>query len=275
MTRKASFAGSFYPSGAKELNNVIDIFEAAFKDEKEELDIDSRIAIVPHAGYVYSGFTASLAYRVLARGGIKRVVVIGPSHHRYFEGVQIGGFDAYETPLGDLKGDVELANTLISSFAGAHRYCFIEEGHREHSTEVQFPFIAHYLGGCKILEVVYCSSSPNEVAPLIEHCLGLEECAVVISSDLSHYYSEEEAHKLDMNCLEGIAQMDSELIDERCEACGKIGISALLCPAKKLGLKPTILDYRTSASASGDRDRVVGYVSAVFAPLSPSESQRL
>jgi AmmeMemoRadiSam system protein B len=87
---------------------------------------------------------------------------------------------------------------------------------------------------------------------------------VIISTDLSHFYTLEKAKKLDNICLNAIENLDIEMLGEGCEACGMIGVEAMIRSAKKLGLNSHILDYRTSADSSGDESRVVGYVSAYF-----------
>jgi AmmeMemoRadiSam system protein B len=99
---------------------------------------------------------------------------------------------------------------------------------------------------------------------IIEFLLFDPQTAVVISSDLSHYYDIKKAKILDSICLDGIIKEDSKTLDHGCEACGKIGIQAMLIAAKKIGLTSKLLDYRTSADASGDESAVVGYASAAF-----------
>jgi len=87
---------------------------------------------------------------------------------------------------------------------------------------------------------------------------------VVISTDLSHYYDLEKANLLDSYCLKAVETLDPSYLNKGCEACGKIGLEAMILDAKARGLKPVLLDYRTSADASGDKSKVVGYMSAAF-----------
>ena len=87
---------------------------------------------------------------------------------------------------------------------------------------------------------------------------------MVISTDLSHYYDQHTAKKLDNICLQAIVAMDMELLDEGCEACGMIGVRALIDAANKIDIGSSIMDYRTSADVSGDTSQVVGYMSAIF-----------
>jgi len=87
---------------------------------------------------------------------------------------------------------------------------------------------------------------------------------LVISTDLSHYYDIEKAKRLDSICLDAVARENPSELHQGCEACGKIGVEAMLIAAKEKGLKSILLDYRTSADASGDKSKVVGYMSAAF-----------
>ena len=260
MNRESFFSGSFYPGSGQEIRSMFDVFENAFQDEKKLLEIGARVVIVPHAGYVYSGFTASLAYRILAKSSVKKVLVIGPSHHHYFEGVSIGDFERVATPFGELRYEKALAETLREKYG----YLYEPQGHAEHSTEVQFPFIRAYMGDASLLEAVYGKCGYQDLEPLIEEALNDEGFGVIISTDLSHFYDLESAQRLDSVCLEGVVQESVEMLKSGCEACGKLGVMAMVEVAKKRGLKPTLLDYRTSADASGDKSRVVGYMSAAF-----------
>ncbi|WP_297434363.1 AmmeMemoRadiSam system protein B [Sulfurimonas sp.] len=261
--RKDAVAGQFYPTSKEEIEKMFahynKIVDEAIKD-KRVLELKPRAIIVPHAGYVYSAFTANIAFRVLKNSHARRVVVIGPSHRVYLQGTSVSEFDRYETPMGSLKIDRVLADTLIKKF-GLH---FQADAHAEHSTEVQMPFVKEYLGDSQVVELVYGAESPQNLAKVIEYLLEDEETVVVISTDLSHYYSINKAKELDTICLEAIATLNTQELHQGCEACGIIGVEAMLIAAKKLQLKAQIMDYRTSADASGDKERVVGYTSVIF-----------
>jgi len=261
--RKDAVAGQFYPANKEEIEKMFhhynDIINQNIKDEAV-LNLKPRAIIVPHAGYIYSAFTANIAFRLLKNSHAKRVVVIGPSHRVYLKGTSVSKFDSYETPMGSLTIDTKLADTLIEKF-GLH---FQADAHSEHSTEVQMPFIKTYLENCSVLELVYGEEDAHNLAKVIEFLLQDENTVVVISTDLSHYYNIDKAKELDNICMEAVAKLNVNELHQGCEACGKIGVEALLLASKQLHLKPTILDYRTSADASGDRTKVVGYMSAVF-----------
>jgi AmmeMemoRadiSam system protein B len=261
--RKAAVAGQFYPADKDEIIKMFThynkIIDESIKDNAI-LALAPRAIIVPHAGYIYSSFTANIAFRLLQNSKPKRVVVIGPSHKVYVESTSVSIFESFETPLGDLKIDKALANEMIEEF-GLH---FQPTAHAEHSTEVQMPFIKYYMPESLVVELVYGKEKPTRLAKLINYLLDDKDTAVVISTDLSHYYDIQKANKLDTICLDAVLKLNAQELYEGCEACGKTGVEALLLCAKERALKPTLLDYRTSADASGDKSHVVGYMSAAF-----------
>ena len=259
MTREMSVAGTFYPQRVVDLNRYFDHFNEICSENSLVPDIKSKAVIVPHAGYIYSGFTANIAYRILGNSGVKKLVVIGPSHKIAFEGVSLCEDDSYDTPFGKINSSKELVEDLKNKF---NLIKLIP--HDEHSTEVQFPFIKHYLPDVEIVELIYGRIQSGLISEIIDYILNQEDYGVVISTDLSHFYNLEEANRLDNICLDSIDSLDTQLLNGGCEACGKIGVEAMLNSAKKLGLNSTLLDYRTSADASDDTQRVVGYVSACF-----------
>lgn len=261
MERKMSVAGSFYPAQAQELQRYFKHFEEFSKENGFVLaKKDARALIVPHAGYIYSGYTASLAYRELAQSGIKNIVLLGPSHRSAFEGVSLCSAERYATPLGTLKSSKKLYEIFSKEFSLEQK---IE--HQEHSTEVQLPFLKHYLPSCEVVELVYATLSYSVLSALIEKALESEDTGVVISTDLSHFYTLEQANRHDSVCLDAVKNLDIETLSKGCEACGILGLAAILDVAKKRGLEAQLLDYRTSADVSEDTSRVVGYMSAYLA----------
>lgn len=260
MKREMSVAGTFYPQRSSDLHRYFDHFNKIYDENHSELNINSRAVIVPHAGYIYSGYTANIAYRILANSKMKNLVIIGPSHRVGFHGVSLCEDDSYDTPLGEIGSSKELVDELKTQF----NLQTILNPHAEHSTEVQFPFIKHYLPNVKIVELVYGDVNSELISKIIDSVLEKEDCGVVISTDLSHFYNLEDANQLDSICLNAIENLDTKLLHNGCEACGKIGVDAMVQSAKKLALKSTLIDYRTSADASEDKERVVGYLSACF-----------
>lgn len=262
--RMAAVRGSFYPQECSEIKAYVEKFNHSFQDisiSEEVRNIVPRAVIVPHAGYIYSGFTANFAYRFLKQAKAKRIIVIGPSHHHYFQGISGSYYETYETPCGNLEIDSPYLFALAKQFDIG----FEPKAHeKEHSTEVQMPFIKHYFPKSKILELIYSDTTAKNIASLITALLQNKDNIVVISSDLSHFHSLEEAKSFDENCLRGVAKLDLDELVNGCKACGLIGIQAMILAAKQLKLSSKLLDYRTSADASGDSSSVVGYMSAMF-----------
>jgi len=255
--RTTAHAGTFYPAEASEIERFFKKFEALGNAEVPQTP---RALIVPHAGYVYSGFTAHLAFEQLRRTKAKRAIVIGPSHRVAFHGMSVSIFDEYDTPLGALKIDRAYAETLRQKYGLA----FEPSMHLEHSTEVQMPFIKHYAPQLEVVEMVYGAFDPRELGKIITDLLRDEENVVVISTDLSHFYTEEEANRLDNICLNAIDKKEPSLLHHGCEACGAIGVEGILIAANNDNLNVKLLDYRTSSWATKDTSNVVGYTSAVF-----------
>ncbi|MGB5966360.1 MAG: AmmeMemoRadiSam system protein B [Sulfurimonadaceae bacterium] len=255
-------AGLFYPGSCAETEQWFTTFNQKAKQRDRTVSNGTpRALIVPHAGYVYSGYTANLAYAMAQKSSAKRIIVIGPSHRVYFEGLSAAKYEALKTPCGLLRSDEQYLQKLDKRFS----FGFVKEAHaKEHSTEVQFPFINHYMPEKKVIEIIYGKSTKRELTELMVHLLNDPDNLLIISSDLSHYYAKKEAHNKDFICLDAVEQIDSKLLKSGCEACGYDGIKALLEAVKTVGLKSQLLDYRTSADASGDDKRVVGYMSAFF-----------
>lgn len=260
MIRKMSVAGTFYPARDLELKRYFEHFTKVYDEDFTLPNINSRAVIVPHAGYIYSGYTANIAYRVLQKTGIKKFLIIGPSHKVAFDGISVSNFESFETPFGKIKSD----NLMARKFHEKFNLSCLTKAHTEHSTEVQFPFIKHYIQDVSVVELVYSKTDAALLSQIIDYVLEDKDYGVIISTDLSHFHSQEYANRLDNICLHAIEKQEVKLLHSGCEACGMIGVEAMIISAKKLHLHTTILDYRTSADASNDTSRVVGYTSICF-----------
>jgi AmmeMemoRadiSam system protein B len=257
--RKSHFNGTFYPNSCEEIERYIKTFnEQVASTPKIEL-LTHKAIIAPHAGYVYSGFTANMAYKSL-NFMPKRVVVIGPSHKVAFNGVSVALYDSVQTPCGNIEIDINYASKLKEEFG----LVFNPLAHEEHSVETQMPFIKHYFPNATVVELVYGNTDFLHLSKIISEIMLESHNLVVISTDLSHFYSQEDANYLDAICLNAVQNLHLAQLDSGCEACGMLGIKALVDVALKKSLKSQLLDYRTSMNASGDASRVVGYMSAVF-----------
>jgi AmmeMemoRadiSam system protein B len=255
----AAVADLFYPGNADDLTSHI---AAALRDATaqlpESLPVPKAI-IVPHAGYIYSGSTAGFAYAALKQANIKRVVLLGPAHRIPFYGMALSGYDAFATPLGEVRLDAAAIQKALT-FADVQ---INDAAHaQEHALEVQLPFLQTVLNDFLLLPLCIGSVQPDAVASVIESLWGDDKTLFVISSDLSHFHPYAEAKKLDLHSIETILQLRGDLSHE--QACGATGINALLRVAQRKQLNARMLDYRNSGDTAGDKDRVVGYASIAF-----------
>lgn len=256
--RKTGFCGSFYPESKEEILKYIDEFNKNFEVNGT---FDTKAMIVPHAGYVYSGFTANIAYNIAKGKSPKRVIVIGPTHNVYYEKASVALYDEYETPFGNIQIDKNYSQELINKYEILD---FNEELHLEHSTETQAPFVKHYFPNTQIVEIIYGKVDYKELSKVIDEFLEDENNLILISTDLSHFYTLEKANQLDNICLNAIAKKDMSMFDKGCEACGKIGVKAMINSAIKKDMNTKVLHYCTSYDRTKDKSRVVGYTSALI-----------
>ena len=260
LIRKAGNRGRFYPAQAEEITLMIQHWNKLIeKSEKNNRLIQPRAIVSPHAGYVYSGYTANYAHRLVPGARPKRIVVVGPSHHVYIRGISAGYFDAYETPYGYLQGDHDYLKELNEYF----HFTFEDDAHYlEHSTETQFPLIHYYNPDVKIVELIYGGLTDYlELASIFEYILKDKDNLIVVSTDLSHFHPQVQARDIDNNCLVGFEYQNLELLRDKCEACGLTGLEAIVKTAGDLYLKTRLLDNRTSGDITGEHTSVVGYMS--------------
>ncbi|MCJ7711814.1 MAG: AmmeMemoRadiSam system protein B [Chloroflexi bacterium] len=259
--REAAVAGTFYPGEAAALRAMVDELLAEAPQAPAEAPVP-RAVIVPHAGYVYSGPTAAVAYARIAAGRntIRRVVLIGPTHRVPVHGVALPGADAFHTPLGSLPVAEAWAEERLE---GVPAVCVFAETHRmEHSIEVQLPFLQRALGDIEIVPMLAGEASGEEVADALDALWGGPETLVIISSDLSHYLGYDEAAQVDADTIAQISSLEGPL--DHSQACGATPINGLLVLAHRRGLVPTLLDACNSGDTAGDHAAVVGYCAFAF-----------
>jgi len=222
-----------------------------------------KALIVPHAGYVYSGAIAASGYARLAgqRRAIRRVVLLGPSHRIPLRGLAASGADSFATPLGAVPVDRDAIDEIldlpqVQIFDAAHR--------DEHSLEVQIPFLQYVLEAFSLVPLSVGDAEPEEVGEVIERLWGGPETLFVVSSDLSHYHDYETARRLDAATTRAIEALDFRALDSE-SACGCAPARGLLAAARRHGLSVETIDLRNSGDTAGDKRRVVGYGSYVFA----------
>lgn len=265
--------GMFYPANKNNLSKMISSFlieaEPGGREDKELLGL-----IAPHAGYVYSGQCASYAYKLLKSKKFDTIIVLGPSHSTMLKGSSVWAEGHYRTPLGDVEIDNESAEYLLKNGTDIE---FYQMAHvQEHSIEVQVPFLQYVLKDkFKLLPIVignqtyaYTLNLANTLCDLIQE--GTKKYLVVASSDLSHYHTYDVAKRMDGMVIDLIKKrLIKELarfIDSgKGEACGIGSIFTLLFLAEKYNSNMIdILNVVNSGDVSGDKSRVVGYMSAAI-----------
>jgi hypothetical protein len=262
--RPPAVAGMFYPSSAEGLRTEVDRLLAGAGNVRRDFAGSHgslKALIVPHAGYPYSGRTAAAAYAWLAApgGDTRSAAIFGPSHRVAFPGLALPSWDSFATPLGALPVDRAMAESLLNlPFVHAN-----DAAHaREHSIEVQLPFIRSIMPDIGILPVLTGRTTPAEVALAMETLMDRDGTIIIVSSDLSHYLPREEALLADGATIALIESLDASLDPER--ACGACAINGLLIAARNRRLRARKMDASDSADASGDASCVVGYASFGF-----------
>jgi AmmeMemoRadiSam system protein B len=246
----------FYSADPERLAAEVDALLAAASMPKEE---PAPLAVVsPHAAYRYSGPVAAAAYRRLAprHGSVRRAVVLGPAHFTLVHGMAVPCWGAFETPLGAVSVDVG-ACAIAAALPGV---VVSDAAHdREHSIEVQLPFLQRALGAeITIVPVVVGPIEAYRVAYVMDALWQDESTVIVVSTDLSHHHDHATAGRLDRRTAEAILQRDPEAIGEQ-DACGRYPLRGLLEFARQRDLDVRLLDLRTSGDAAGGPSRVVGY----------------
>ena len=267
--RKSVIAGSWYPGEPGTL--TADIREYLRKAPAEGVGGNVVALISPHAGYVYSGQIAAHGYRLLQGQRFDSVIVVGPSHRVHFRGASVYNTGGYETPLGVVSVDTALADRILGQ---GGRLSFFPQAHlQEHSVEIQLPFLQVVLGNFKFVPIVMADQDRGaceELAEAIFKSTRGKKVLLVASSDLSHFHGYEQAVKLDRRAVDSIGRMDvdglaRDLESGACEACGGGPMMVALLLAKKMGASGAkVLQYANSGDVTGDRSRVVGYLSAAL-----------
>lgn len=264
--RLPKVAGSFYPANTNSLKNEL----AGYYKDINSKDVSSvKGAIVPHAGYMYSGQVAANSFVNLPEADT--YILLGPNHTGYGLPISLSK-DDWSTPLGIVPNDRILGEMLIGDLVA-----YNEEAHRyEHSLEVQLPFLQYQFNhDFKILPICMGIQSKNEAVnlgiQLAEAIQSSKKNAVIIaSSDFSHYETANIAKANDGYLIQSIINMDVDefyirLNERKISACGFGPIAATITATKMMGAKESILlKYATSGDITGDDSGVVGYASLIF-----------
>jgi hypothetical protein len=276
MRRRAAVAGTWYPGDPRELAAEVDRYLSAAHVSPPFAPVMAVIA--PHAGLMYSGGVAGHAYSALsAQPAPDAVVLVGPSHYVAFDGAAVWPDGAFDTPLGALPIAVDLAAAILARSDVAHD---VPAAHaREHSLEMQLPFVARLFPGVPIVPIVMGYQERDTIVALADALA--EACAdqrvvLIASSDLSHFFDARTATRLDGRVAELVAEFDADgLLAElerypegergRFVMCGGGPAVSVMLAARRLGADHgQVLERSHSGEVSGDNDRVVGYLAAAF-----------
>jgi MEMO1 family protein len=266
--RPPAVAGTWYPGTRAALERAVDghLASAAPVDER-----CPRAVIAPHAGLMYSGPVAAHAYRLVRACDCEAVVLVGPSHFVEFDGVSLWARGAWETPFGpiavaeDLAASIAAADTLVQVHPSAHG--------REHSLEMQLPFVARLLPGVPIVPAVMgyqTRETAERFGDALARALRGRQVLLVASSDLSHFHEARAAASLDAVVLRCVEALDPEALmraleEEPGHACGGGPMVSVLRAARALGAtRSRVLRYADSGDVSGDKAAVVGYMAAAI-----------
>jgi len=262
MKREPAVAGYFYSDNSRELK-----FHLSTLIKFRENKIKAKGIIVPHAGYMYSGWVAGKVYGSIIPPDT--AIIIGTNHTGLGERISLFPGEAFITPLGEVSVDKEISEDLIKSVPLLSRDVMAHL--HEHSIEVQVPFLQYINPKVKIVPICLSKLSLEEVKELGK---GIAEVIkkhsdkyilIVGSSDFSHYVPHEVAKKKDLMAIREILKLSEEdflkvIYEEKISACGYIPIAVTINTCKNLGAsKAELVEYQTSGDIIKDYSSVVGY----------------
>jgi len=266
MQRKPIVSGQFYPDTKEEIEKVI----AEFKP-KENVKILAKGIILPHAGYSYSGRVAVVTvHKVLP---IKRLIILGANHSGLGNNFSLWAKGAWETPLGQIKIDENLAQLILNNGK------YIKEDYlphqNEHSIEVELPILRYFFNefefvpiSCKLSSLDMYEKAAFQIFEAVKNIK--DDILLVASTDLTHYELDSTARKKDRIAIEAIINMDEQDLIKKVKKdsitmCGLAPVAVLLSCLKKMGArKAQVTLYQTSGDACGDYSSVVGYAGVVI-----------
>ena len=271
--RPSPIAGTWYEGNPKALARMVD----QYLDQAELPELSGKViaVIAPHAGHVYSGPVAGYAFASVRGTTPDIVAVLSPMHQPYYETLLTTAHSAYETPLGRVPVDSDIVAILDSRLRTSLGYGLTPVAYdHEHSLEIELPFLQRALGaGFKLLPVMVRTQSAQVSQQLgadLAETLRGKKALIVASTDLSHFYSQDEAVAFDTEMLHRIESFSPEEVfsaekDKRGFACGLGALTAVLWAAKAMGASTVkVLRHATSGDVTGDYSSVVGYGAAVI-----------
>lgn len=262
--RKPVWAGKFYPETRSELMELIEKLsvQASGTAIVEPAGKKLKALVIPHAGYIYSGWTAAHACNILKDKPFKKVILMGPDHRIGFPHVAVSDVAAYQTPLGNVPLHQDAAKLRSKS---ALFQAVEASDQMEHSLEVVLPFLQYAMGNFSLIPMVM--GSRVDVQAVSSHIAGLldNETLIVVSSDLSHYLPYNKAGTRDQETISMILNLeDDKLLARENAACGVIPLCSVIRLAERFNWSPKLIHYSNSGDTAGTKDKVVGYTAIAF-----------
>ncbi len=263
--RKPCASGTFYPGDREDLMAVLRSLDF-IPDSEMEHKISPAAMIVPHAGYIYSGRTAMMAFRYLRNTNARTFIIAGPDHYGTTNMVSIQSSGTWETPLGSAKINREVAAGILKNSDNVVEY---ELAHlSEHSIEVQIPFLQYMFGDNFTFVPLSLGTQTLESMMMLFRALNEinEPYVLISSSDLDHYESDTVVREKDTELIKTVQSLDIDsfyrtLLLRGVSACGYGSIALFMMLARARRLKTRLVHHTTSAETSGDYSSAVGYLS--------------
>jgi len=263
--KEPSVAGTFYPAEKEALKASVE----GFLSKADKVQTAGRLLCIisPHAGYIYSGQVAAYGYKQLQGRDIKKVILIGPAHHKAFKGASVYTKGSFRTPLGDVGINEKLAEGLLDQKADVTFYP--EAYEKEHSLEVQLPFLQTVLKDFTIIPILMGSPTQKTFDHLAARLSELldDETIIIASTDMSHYHDYSQAIKMDnkiISAIERLSLADAEglLKSGDAELCGGVPVLIAMEAARiSEATRGVLFKYANSGDVTDDKGRVVGYAS--------------
>jgi AmmeMemoRadiSam system protein B len=271
MIKEPHVHGRFYEAEPGLLVNQIQGFLKGIPDDPWVKRVG--VLMVPHAGLVYSGEVAACGFHAVSRQPYQTILLLGPTHYYDFPGVAIWPKGGLRTPLGVVPVDEDFSRRLMTCCPLVCDRPHIFD--RDHVLEVQLPFIQIVFPHTKIVPMIMnraisFSDLEQLVASMIDIVGERQDVLLIISSDLSHFHTEQQAHKIDTIGLEAVQRMDVDrLWQEHQQGAMEIDgfkevITSLLYAQQRGFQQVALLKYATSGDVSGDHQRVVGYAALII-----------
>jgi MEMO1 family protein len=282
MPRKAAVAGTWYPGTPDALAAAVDRHLVTADASATELDGDLVGLIAPHAGLRFSGPVAAHAYRLLRTRAFDVAVLVGPSHYVGFEGVSVVPSGGFETPFGVVPIDADCARAISRASPIIHDHPAAHT--REHSLEMQLPFLARLAPGMAIVPLlmgVQTAATATALGVALAATVRGRNALLIASTDLSHFHDVDAAFALDRVVIDCVSRLDADALQAALErephhACGGGPMVAVMRAAQAAGAHDAVvLNYADSGDVTGDKSSVVGYMAAALGTFTSRAGARL